>query len=538
VKVRKFRIQDYKSIVDTRDCWLASDLTILAGKNESGKSAILEALRDFDARGSIDPEANRIGSEDRPLISVTFSITAEELNELLLGHQLELPDAIVEHFTTEGIELFKDADGDYLFTPAIHTLFEVSGTEELEEQALTLIREEMPFFVFFDSFVDVLPFETDLASAPGIPSVTDFATVAGLDLAAVSAAPSTQVRKNLLAKHSALVSGNFKQQWQQDEVQLAAESEGSNIVFGVREVSGTDLFRVDQRSKGFQWFLSFYLRLQAQGDEDSVILIDEPGLYLHATAQADVLEVLESIAKRRQIIFSTHSPYLLDPARFDRIRLVIKEPAAGTRIENKVHRGADTETLTPIRTAIGLDVSGEFSVAHERNALLEGISDYYYLRAMQMLLDAEDPDLYFIPCVGAHAIPQLASLLIGWDLRFVAVLDADSAGKGVATRLKNRISVADEQIVFVSEEANQSIEDLFTIDDFNEHVLREVPERDQPNSRYIKNQGIDEILLARQFFERVSADPTSVDVSPETKASFGALLAKVDAGFPARAGSD
>jgi len=48
MKLIKFSIQNYKSVKDTGWCWLASDLTILAGKNESGKSAILEALQDFN----------------------------------------------------------------------------------------------------------------------------------------------------------------------------------------------------------------------------------------------------------------------------------------------------------------------------------------------------------------------------------------------------------------------------------------------------------------------------------------------------------
>ena len=48
MKLKSFRIFRYKSIVDSGECTLSSDFTILIGKNESGKTAILEALRDFD----------------------------------------------------------------------------------------------------------------------------------------------------------------------------------------------------------------------------------------------------------------------------------------------------------------------------------------------------------------------------------------------------------------------------------------------------------------------------------------------------------
>src|SRR5205085_2658601 len=110
------------------------------------------------------------------------------------------------------------------------------------------------------------------------------------------------------------------------------------------------------------------------------------------------------------VLYSTHSPYLIDPARLDRVRLVINgrdAKKAGTRVENKVHKGADHDTLTPIITAVGLDASRAFSAVAEKNVLTEGISDYYYLQAF-MLLVSRSPDPHFIPCVGASKVPLLA----------------------------------------------------------------------------------------------------------------------------------
>lgn len=48
MKLKTFRIKNIKSIIDSGVCHLASDnITIFAGQNESGKSAVLEALRYF-----------------------------------------------------------------------------------------------------------------------------------------------------------------------------------------------------------------------------------------------------------------------------------------------------------------------------------------------------------------------------------------------------------------------------------------------------------------------------------------------------------
>ncbi len=72
MKLARFRIQHYKPIVDSSDCYLGSDMTILAGKNESGKTAILEALRDFDDQDSTSfpDDALPINSSTTPCVEL------------------------------------------------------------------------------------------------------------------------------------------------------------------------------------------------------------------------------------------------------------------------------------------------------------------------------------------------------------------------------------------------------------------------------------------------------------------------------------
>ena len=220
-------------------------------------------------------------------------------------------------------------------------------------------------------FLDILPFELPLSQAKDNKPVQDFAKVSDLDLDKVINSTDSQQRRNLLSRHSAKISGDFKGYWEQAELELVAEPDGGNLRLGVREFGNTLLFKTEQRSKGFQWFLSFYLRLNAEQDQGrNVILIDEPGLYLHAKAQQDVLKVFENISEASQIIISTHSPYLIDTHRLDRVRLISKDDQIGTRIENKIHKGAEAETLTPIITAIGLDLSSEFSIAGKKNVFV------------------------------------------------------------------------------------------------------------------------------------------------------------------------
>ena len=124
----------------------------------------------------------------------------------------------------------------------------------------------------------------------------------------------------------------------------------------------------------------FYIKVSARASENvpNIILIDEPGLFLHATAQEDILRKLEDSAKEVQLIFSTHSPYLLEADKLNRVRLIHRTNEDGTQIENKVHALADKETLTPILTTIGLGLNAGISALDKKNnVIVEGPSDVF-----------------------------------------------------------------------------------------------------------------------------------------------------------------
>ena len=213
----------------------------------------------------------------------------------------------------------------------------------------------------------------------------------------------------------------------------------------------------------------------------------------------------------------------------DRVRLILKDDHVGTRIENKIHKGADTETLTPIITAIGLDVSNEFSIAGKKNVLLEGISDYYFMRAMLRNYRETYKEISFIPCVGAQKIPQLISLLIGWDLEFVAILDYDTQGERIAKELREKLSIESDRIVFISEKKGSAIEDLFTHEDFNKFVLNDTKNEDNTilNSKFLKDKKLDKVLLSKKFFEKMKDDESKFKLSEETRDAFSRVFEKI-----------
>ncbi len=607
----RFRIRHYKSIVDAT-CYLASDLTILAGKNESGKSAVLEALRDFDRDATISDAARPHSNDESPSIGIRFRLDKEDASKLLTEIGLStgsLAFALQQHLLQEGVALTKgsngyklDADtasvadrnydrtGEVTLTrlntiatalpdkyrqqiPAagsqpkaikatlaqwiaeLNTQIiaepDVTGFREilaLVEEAQAMIMAEpfstklrdavvarIPRFIFFSDFVNLLPDDVPISSAATNPAVSDFARVAELDLARLAQTTNPQRRANMLGQRSASLTGHFNKFWKQENVNLIAQADGETLRFWVQEQGSETRQTTAQRSQGFRWFLSFFLRLRAEQASRSVILIDEPGLYLHAKAQRDVLDVLESIQQTQHhtIVFSTHSPYLLDADRLDRVRLVVRKSTApdGTKIQ-KVHAGADDETLTPIITAIGLDVTKQFSVASTKNVITEGISDYYYLQGIRQVIGDQLQGANVIGCVGATKVPQMVSLMIGWGLDYVVVLDNDQEGHKVARELKESLLVPEHKLSFSSDD--RSIEDLFSTDDFEKFVLApsdvEAPPAERNSARV---KGLDKPLLAKTFCEIAYRQKVNLELSNQTKEAFKGLIERINSGFNA-----
>ena len=205
------------------------------------------------------------------------------------------------------------------------------------------------------------------------------------------------------------------------------------------------LHRVDtpfsERSAGFVWFFSFLVKFAQVKDDDSpvVLLLDEPGLSLHGKAQADLLRFFEEkLAPHHQIIYSTHSPFMVPASAFDRVRIV--EDKVEVRAQRRIPLGTkvredvlelDPDTLFPLQGALGYEITQSLFVG-ENTLLVEGPSDVLYLHALSAALRARnrqglDSRWTLCPAGGIDKIMPFVSLFAGNELH-VAVLSDRSTG--------------------------------------------------------------------------------------------------------------
>ncbi len=235
---------------------------------------------------------------------------------------------------------------------------------------------------------------------------------------------------------------------------------------------------LDRRSKGFNWFFSFivwFSKIQSDKKSDYILLLDEPGLNLHASAQADLLRFITELADKYQIIYTTHSPFMVDSEHLNRVRTCL-ETDAGSVISDSIQE-KDPNTLFPLQAALGYDIAQNLFIS-KKNLLVEGPADLLYLTFFSNLLHSQkrtglQDDITIVPVGGLDKVTTFISLLRGSKLGVACLLDTfvDQKGNQKVQDLISQKIIKDKHIRFFDEFVENSnnvadIEDLFDKDEY------------------------------------------------------------------------
>ncbi len=417
-----------------------------------------------------------------------------------------------------------------------------------------VIYREGPTFMLFTEQSGTLPNQIDLNSefepiGAGDTAATNYLTAAQIDLPQLVKS-DLRSRQSALTKANAKLTSAFNSFWSQTigketKLSLNCEVEFYGLDAGEAKVgkpylvfwisdSHTRLYP-SQRSKGVRWFVSFFLQLRAANvsDEKPVFLLDEPGANLHSKAQADVLKLINTLRKEIPIVYSTHSPDLIEYEHLHRIHAVQRtdDEDDSVTVILDAHRlgAASSDTLSPILAAMGADLSRQTTIQKCNNVLLEEVSGFYYLSAFWRLTNQDQP-AYFIASTGVNKLPTLANLFLGWGLDFITVVDDDSQGRGVFKDLQHDLYGDDQalaaQRVFKLK-GHDGIEDVFSTNDFKRFVLNdEEAVVTQKNSELLKRRGRSKPIMALEF--KLAVDNGRIKFSQLESATQAAIKEVVD----------
>jgi predicted ATP-dependent endonuclease of OLD family len=157
---------------------------------------------------------------------------------------------------------------------------------------------------------------------------------------------------------------------------------------------------------------------------------------LHGLKQRDFRQTISRLAEKNQTIYSTHSPFLVGPGELDIVRVVeMPDRTVGTSVHSDVV-SIDPAALLPLQEALGYDLAQSL-FSQERNLVLEGLTDYWYLDAVaELLRDAREVELNqqiaLVPAQSAGKVVYFATILHAHSLKVAALLDSDAAGDQAA----------------------------------------------------------------------------------------------------------
>ncbi len=562
MELKSIHVRYFRNIIDSGDVQIDEDVTCLVGKNESGKTALLQALHRLNpAHDGVTftvsdhypawlEKRHRQGGKDleavRP-ITATLALEKEEVdslearfgvgcvrnpsgfevsrtygNGLAIGLEVS-EDACVRHLLAS----IDWAHGTKTEANKVRTIGELRAygeslktREDNPEQAATgqsvldalmeglggadsygkavwnQAKVFLPRFLYFSEY-STLPYTINIDRVLSVPSgeLSESERTAR-SLLRIAAAeddylrnPDYERRKRELENVANAITTDVLKYWTQNPglrvhpditQRTVTDQSGQHSVLDELKIRVWDdrhflSLPFSEHSTGFQWFFSFLAAFSEFEftNEPLVLLLDEPALGLHARAQSDFLRFIdERLAPRRQVIYTTHSPFMVQPGELDRVRLVEDKGQELGAVVSADVTSTDPDTLFPLQGALGYDLVQHLFIA-PHNLVVEGTSDFTYLRVLSDFLEGLgrsclDPRWSVVPVGGVDMVPSFVALL-GNHLDVTVLVDGKKGGYQRLNRMADAGLLSKKRIVTIGQivgTTTADIEDLFSADDY------------------------------------------------------------------------
>jgi hypothetical protein len=563
MKLREFRVREFRSIWDSGPIKADDQTTCLVGKNESGKTALLTAL--YRTNPIIAADAVFDETYDYPKREVEdyrFAVERKDRKEAVIVECLyELEDDDVEAVTlifgetvlkgktfkretyygksNSKFTLSTDeatarqhlADNPALpdelrqalgaaadwnaFAAALDSAEATEAVKAVKEPVAkvrenglayyvfySLIWPRAPKYLYFDEYYQMkgqANLNALIAREDGKQlKDSDYPLLGLVNLARLDYRQLVQTKNTTELKNKLEGAGNYLTRrivryWSQNQhIKMEFDvrdgkpedpedmRQGINVWGEVYDTVHWAHTPLGSRSRGFVWFFSFlawYEDIKRQ-KQNVILLLDEPGLSLHGRAQADLLRYFEAELAEHQLIYTTHSPFMIDPQKFGRVRIVqdlgidakeqLPKEQDGTKVLINVF-DATSDSLFPLQGALGYEIQQTLFIG-PNSLVVEGPADMLYLRAASGQLEREgrvglSEDWVITPAGGSGRVPAFVALLAPQKgMNVATLLDIQNSDRALVEDLFKKKLLKKKQVLtyadFVSQD-EADVEDVF-----------------------------------------------------------------------------
>lgn len=531
MKLKKVRVENYKCIFDSNE-FVISDTTCLVGKNESGKTAIVEALchlnpvdteyekfdtlfdypriylTDYEEKRKTDPdfeEANilttvwTLTQKEQEILTSEFGDNCLKSTEVTIkkGYSnerywtLQTNDSAVLGWIIKKAGLSKQDETEVLKNKTLQDVIayidqykeptaeltalkskitSTFGKNTIHQTILNKAATFLPKFLLFSEY-DIMPgiVSFDILNRNiqnNSLSIEEKIFIAFLETANTNPKEIGEIGQfdRLKAKLQAVssrISREIFEYWSQNKhlkVDFSFDAArpndpapfNSGYIFrtSIENTKHWASVNFDERSKGFVWFFSFLIwfsRIKSNYGNNLIILLDEPGINLHGRAQLDLLRyIAEKLTPNYQVIYTTHSPFMINPSNLLDVRLVEdiitkEDKILGTKVSDEV-LATEAETIFPLQAALGYDITQSLFIG-ENCLLVEGPSDLLYLNWISQELKIRkreylNPKWTITPVGGIDKIGSFISLFGGNKINVAVLTDFQKGHKNKVRQLK------------------------------------------------------------------------------------------------------
>ncbi len=490
--IRTVRIRNFRAIEDI-EVPLNYQINPIIGVNESGKTTILKAILSLDKSRDRTNKGEHLEFQNKYVtknttnckITATIYLSKQEIKYFIEFGKFKT-NSVEYQFLEKLTERTKIYYSRILSQDGEYEISNESYPTKVKIKLVKFIQNGFPIFLYFDDFTDRVPEEISFPNSYRndgklsrssqrewqeiIEEILKRSELEGIEgeqepLQSYFNINDEDRKNDILSDIVDALNNEIIEEWKKvkrkgknnfaddsENLQLVLENRNPNqFQFKVKDKSSGNrkrTFNVNERSKGFQWFFNYMIKLKFNPRykgklQNSIFLLDEPGSYLHSSAQSELLKELKTVSKKNKIIYCTHSQFLLNPEdiKLGSIKVAQKREAKISLFSFGNYNGErNSGALSPVYQALNLNFAHDFI----GNVIItEGITDFYILKMTQKNWNFPLDNTKIIPGSGTGNCSNLISLALGFANNFKVVFDNDNAGRQAA---KNYIKEFGEEI--------------------------------------------------------------------------------------------
>lgn len=485
MKLDRFEIKNFRSIKDMTiniEERNGKKCLILVGKNEAGKSNILKAISAVFGQYEVSiKDQNKNASDNKYYIRAIFKLEENDFNVLETGlfeeynikdtnifqNNLDIKNFIKEAFDeilliikiddNEEPRLtywsYKTLDKKYKILSSVYyeqnsKQITVSSKEnsigsellinDLKNIILTNIKNyiidieelynNMIFWEYNDQYLlpsslNIEDFKNDPDICIPLKNIFYLNNIIDIEQDIENASKKDKGLHSFLERISKEATKEFRKIWPDlNNIEFIIRKDGEEFDIRIKE---KEFYSNEDRSDGFKRFIAILLMLsieyRTQEANNSLILFDELDSFLYPTSARFLKEELLKISENSIVIYSTHSPFMIDNECIERHLVIERKDDISEIVPQSKSPFQEDELL---KRVIGSHI---FESIQSKNIIFEGYMDYKIFKMFCNTNDFKNCGIVYMG--GIKDVDMITTMMMLTGKKFLIISDSDETSK-------------------------------------------------------------------------------------------------------------